>query len=68
MHELAIGQALIGQVTELADGKLAVAVNQIFISVGPLSGVEPVQLQNAFPIAAAGTVADGAELHIETRY
>ena len=65
MHELAICQALIRQVTELADEKSAAVVNDIFVSVGPLSGVESVLLQNAFPIAAAGTVAGNAELHIE---
>jgi len=65
MHELAICQALICQVAELADQKSATAVNRILVSVGPLSGVESMLLQNAFPIAAAGTVADGAELRIE---
>jgi hydrogenase nickel incorporation protein HypA/HybF len=65
MHELAICQALIRQVTEVADEKSATAVSDIFVSVGPLSGVESALLQNAFPIAAAGTMANGAELHIE---
>jgi hydrogenase nickel incorporation protein HypA/HybF len=66
MHELAICQALIDQVTELAQARNATSVNEIYISVGPLSGVESALLQNAFPIAVAGTVADGAELHIDS--
>jgi hydrogenase nickel incorporation protein HypA/HybF len=66
MHELAICQALIDQVTELANERNATSVSDIYISVGPLSGVEPALLQNAFPVAVAGTVADGAELHIDS--
>jgi hydrogenase nickel incorporation protein HypA/HybF len=66
MHELAICQALIDQVTELANERNATSVSDIYISVGPLSGVESALLQNAFPIAVAGTVADGAELHIDS--
>ena len=65
MHELAICQALITQVTDLATERSATSVSDIFISVGPLSGVESALLQNAFPIAVAGTVADGAQLHID---
>ena len=65
MHELAICQALIRQVAELADERSAVSVHDIHVSVGPLSGVEPQLLQSAFPIAAAGTIADGAVLHIK---
>jgi len=65
MHELAICQALIRQVVELADERSAASVYDIHVSVGPLSGVEPQLLQSAFPIAAAGTIADGAVLHIE---
>ena len=66
MHELAICQALIDQVTELANERNATSVSDIYISVGPLSGVESALLQNAFPVAVAGTVADGAELHIDS--
>lgn len=66
MHELAICQALIDQVTELAQARNATSVSEIYISVGPLSGVESALLQNAFTVAVAGTVADGAELHIDS--
>jgi len=65
MHELAICQALISQVTELADDRNAASVSDIFVSIGPLSGVESALLLNAFPIAVAGTCADGAPLHLE---
>ena len=66
MHELAICQALIGQVASVARAEQAHSVSDIFVSVGPLSGVEPPLMQNAFPIAAAGTVASDAILHLES--
>ena len=66
MHELAICQALIGQVTDVAREQHASSVSDIYVSVGPLSGVEGPLLQNAFPIAAAGTIATAAKLHLQT--
>ncbi len=65
MHELAICQALIGQVTTVAREQKARSVSDIFVRVGPLSGIEGPLMENAFPIAAAGTVADSANLHLE---
>lgn len=65
MHELAICQALIGQVTDVARKQAAKSVSDIYVSVGPLSGVERPLMKNAFPIAAAGTVASDAKLHLE---
>jgi len=66
MHELAICQALIGQVTDVARSNHAASVSDVFVSVGPLSGVEGPLLQNAFPVAAAGTVAGTAKLHLQS--
>jgi hydrogenase nickel incorporation protein HypA/HybF len=43
----------------------AATVDQIFLKVGPLSGVEPELLRKAYPLAVAGTVAEKAELFIE---
>jgi hydrogenase nickel incorporation protein HypA/HybF len=65
MHELAVCQALIGQVAEVAREQRAISVTDIYVSVGPLSGVEGPLMQNAFPIAAAGTVAGEAKLHLQ---
>ncbi len=64
MHELAICQALIESVTEIAAEQRASFVSDVHVSIGPLSGVEPTLLANAFPVAAAGTVADAATLHL----
>ena len=65
MHELAICQALIGEVAAVARAEHAASVSDVYVSVGPLSGVEHPLMQNAFPIAAAGTVASNATLHLE---
>jgi hydrogenase nickel incorporation protein HypA/HybF len=66
MHELAICQALIEQVERVARDNGAGRVLSITISVGPLAGVEPKLLEHAYPLAAAGTVAEDAQLVIET--
>jgi len=66
MHELAVCQALIRQVSQIAAEKGASAVNSIELSIGPLSGVEPPLLASAFTIARQGTVASSAELRIES--
>ena len=65
MHELSICQALIDQVESVARTHGATWVERILLQVGPLSGVEPALLQHAFPLAAAGTVAENAELAFE---
>ena len=66
MHELAVCQALIDQVESIAHEQRAQQVNEIFVEIGPLSGVEPSLLEQAFDIASAGTIADGAKLVIRT--
>jgi len=66
MHELSICQALIGEVANVAHARRATSVTDVYVDVGPLSGVEPPLLRNAFPIAAAGTVANNAVLHLRS--
>ena len=66
MHELSVCQALVTQVEAVARAQHASAVLDIFVSVGPLSGIEPPLMQNAFPLAAAGTVASEATLHLDS--
>ena len=65
MHELSICQALLVQVEKIVSEHQARAAAQIIVHIGPLAGVEPRLLQQAFPIAAAGSVAQSAALHIE---
>jgi hydrogenase nickel incorporation protein HypA/HybF len=66
MHELAVCQALIEQVERVARQNDARRVISIVITVGPLSGVEPKLIEHAYPLAAAGTIAEHASLMIET--
>lgn len=65
MHELAICQALINQIEGIAIERNADRAVSITIGMGPLSGVEAQLLQHAYPVASAGTIAEGAELIIE---
>ena len=66
MHELAICQSLIEQVESIALEHNAQCVTSIIVAMGPLSGVEEQLLKHAYPVASAGTVAENAELIIET--
>ncbi len=64
MHELSVCMSLLEQVTALAAERSASNVVKIELDIGPLSGVEAELLRNAYPIAAAGTIAESAELII----
>ena len=65
MHELAVCQALISQVNEIARSRAA-RVHAVRIGLGPLAGIEPRLLAEAYPLAGAGTAAEGSRLAIET--
>jgi hydrogenase nickel incorporation protein HypA/HybF len=65
MHELSMCLALIGQVEGIARQHRATSVTAVIIQIGPLSGVEPELLAQAFPLASAGTVAERSRLVIE---
>ena len=65
MHELAVCQGLMSQVEQIARREQAERITRILLSIGPLSGVEATLLKDAFPIAAAGTVAEAAILDIQ---
>ncbi len=65
MHELSLCLALLEKVQAIAREQRAAAVERILLHVGPLSGVEPSLLMTAFPLAAAGTLAESAVLEIE---
>jgi hydrogenase nickel incorporation protein HypA/HybF len=66
VHELSICQSLLSQVTVIAGDRGASAVERIVIEIGPLSGVEPALLVQAFAIASAASCAANATLSIET--
>jgi len=65
MHELALCQGLMRHVIRVAAEHGATVVERVVVSAGPLSGVEPALLVQAFSVARAGTVASDAELDIE---
>jgi len=65
MHELSICLALLDQVQSVAREHSATRVERIVLRIGPLSGVEAPLLENAYPLAAAGTIAENAQLNIE---
>jgi len=66
MHELSICMSLLEQVDAIARERGAGKVTRIELKVGPLSGIEIDLLRNAYPLAAADTIAADAELVIES--
>jgi hydrogenase nickel incorporation protein HypA/HybF len=66
MHEAAICEALLGQLTTLAARRDWPRLQEVRLRVGLLSGVAPEALEFAFSALAAGTVAEGSALVFET--
>jgi len=66
MHELSVCRSMLRQVVQIARQHGATAVTAVRVRIGPLSGIEPQLLREAFPIAAAGGMADGARLVVES--
>ncbi len=66
MHELSLCRALVAQVEAVARGRRARGVRTVRVRLGPLAGVEPSLLETAYPIACAGTAAEGSRLVIES--
>lgn len=66
MHELSVCLALMQQVERIAREHEAESVDRIMLQVGPLSGVEAPLLERAWPLASTGTIAQKAQLVIET--
>ncbi len=66
MHELSICQDLLSQVETLVRQHQAHRVSKIVLHMGALSGVEAHLLQQAYPLAVAGTVAERAVLEIHS--
>ncbi|MDP2253627.1 MAG: hydrogenase maturation nickel metallochaperone HypA [Thiobacillus sp.] len=62
MHELAVAQALVEQVDAVIDQHNAAQASLIRVRIGPLAGVVPELLATAFPLAAAGSRMEHAQL------
>lgn len=65
MHEASLVSALLRQVDDLVVGNGGGRIVEIRIEVGPLSGVEPLLLTEAFHRLRPGTSSAGAELIVE---
>jgi len=65
MHELAICNSLIDEVGRVLHERPGHRAVSVVVRVGLLAGVEPGLLSAAFPLASAGTAADGARLVLE---
>ena len=65
MHELSICQDLLTQVTAIAAQHQAQQIASIVVQIGPLGGVVPELLEQAFTLAKVATVAESAELILE---
>lgn len=65
MHEMSIALAVVQQVEEAPAEDVSGAVESVRLQVGELAGVVPDALHFSFSLACAGTVLEGAELHID---
>ena len=61
MHEIAITRSIVTIVSDRARGR---RVRRVTLEVGRLSGVSSGAIAFCFAVAARGTVAEGAALHI----
>ena len=66
MHELSLCDDLLDQVVAIARQHHAQSVESITVHIGALSGVEPSLLDTAFTLIKAGTVAEQAQLILQT--
>jgi len=64
VHELAVAQALVEQVDAVIRQHGATQASLIRVRIGPLAGVVPELLASAFPLAAAGSRMEHAELDL----
>lgn len=65
MHELAITESVIDLINQEARDKNFRKVLGISLRVGEYSGLIPECIREFFPIAAKGSIAEGAELDIQ---
>jgi len=63
MHESSLIPDLIAKITALASENGSHRVTEINVTIGALTGMDADHLREHFVAAAAGTVAEGAEIH-----
>ena len=62
---MSLAQEMIVQVSEAALREKAVRIERIVVLIGAYAGIERDAFEFIFPLAAEGTLAEGAELEIE---
>jgi hydrogenase nickel incorporation protein HypA/HybF len=65
MHEAKLCLSLLALAEDALRAEGARRIHALHVEVGALSGIAPEALEAAFPICAAGTAAQGAQLRIE---
>ena len=65
MHEVSLVQSLLNQVERLREAHGGTTVTRIEVEIGPLSGVEPVLVREAFDLLVADSDWPAAELVID---
>ena len=65
MHETSLVRSLLNQVERLRYTHGGSSVTQIKVEIGPLSGVEPLLVRNAFDRLVSDSSCSGAELVID---
>ncbi len=66
MHEMSLCYGLLSQVEAIAQQRHAKQVTKIIVHIGALAGVEPRLLASAFEMVKIGTIAETAELVLDT--
>lgn len=65
MHEAGIIQSALRLAEERARAADATAIRRVVLRVGRMTGVVPEALEHAYAVLREGTLAAGAELHVE---
>ncbi len=66
MHELALSEGILDILTAQSRDARIGRVTRVVLEIGVLSGVEPEALRFCFDAVTRNSLADGAELHIES--
>ena len=66
MHEYSLARAILTQAQTIAAAQGGAELREVVVSLGPLSGVEPLLLEIAFQQIAAERALAGAHLTIES--
>ena len=65
MHEISIAGAIIDSVVDCAKKNDAKKVEEVFLEIGELTGLNPDQMKFIFETITRGTVAEGAKYDIK---